>query len=234
MKQYEPLIKIQDDKDVALSIILDEGHIVCGPLMDEFVLYEAVINIEVEKNEIQNILINFLNKHLNKSINELIPNIENLLKNYKIKFKYINSNDYDPNTNIIYSILTNKVFLVDKNFDSFINQFISLIGHELIHRYEAIKINNNEITNRLLKRPYNERKKYFGSKYETMAYAWQIVNNFRTLGKKDKNIKILLQAQNDIKFKFGGGILVLYHKLFTINDEELKLLYKYMYMYLDE
>jgi len=243
MKAYKPLLGTENDEDVLLSYILDETNgTVNGPLIDRFFFNEAVINIEPEKKEIQLIFQKVFKENKEKTINELIPIISEKLKNYKIDFvytysdlpEYISTSNYNIDNDFIYLWLSNKIFDENKNFDIFIEQCVSFIGHELIHRYENIKINNIDLSKKILQKSKIDRKKYYGNKQELMSYAWQIINNFRTLGKNNVSIKALLKGNNDVKFKFGGEILLIYHKMFTLNDDELKLLYKYMYLYLEE
>lgn len=239
-------LKSINDEAISLAYFIGNNNKGCwsGPLFEKYMFYEEVINVKIELQEIHDVLITFFEKHMGESINVLIPYIEKKLEKFKIKFgyshieskKYTDFNRYDVETDIIYIMLTNKV-LKDvfklKDYEEFITDISNLLGHEFVHRHERIKIKNDELAKKLLKQDPRKVKKYYGSKYEIMAYAWQIVDNFRVQGKNDFVTKELLKYDNFVKFRFGGKPLETYHDIFTMQDAELKLLYKYMYMYLE-
>lgn len=78
----------------------------------------------------------------------------------------------------------------------------------------------------------NDQRNHYANKQEIMAYAWQITYQFKIKGKSKEDTKVMLQSKNKEKFKYSE-ILERYHKLFSTNNSVIKLLYKYMYLYLD-
>lgn len=250
MKPYKKFFKTKEskiqtkDNDTLLAIVMhNHTGTISGPLLERFFFYEAVINVEPEKKEIKNITLSVFKKYKGEQINVIIPYIEMALSKHKIKFDYLraeldvytSSGRYEPNDDTLHIILSDKTLKknpTENDYKEFVNDFSLMVGHELIHRFEAIKMNNIELANRLLKVSILKQKLYYGSKYEIMAYAWQIVNTFRLFGKIDSDIKIMLRSNSDVKFKYGDLMLKKYHDIFTIQDAELKLLYKYMYLYL--
>ena len=67
-----------------------------------------------------------------------------------------------------------------------------------------------------------------------MAYAWQITDSLKQKGLSNEKCRKLLQSEDDKKLRLSHDALTQYHKFFTIQDFELKLLYKYMYLYLED
>jgi hypothetical protein len=64
-----------------------------------------------------------------------------------------------------------------------------------------------------------------------MSFAWQIVEWHRNEGMQDEEIKKMLQKKDTSKYR--NGVLDKFHDTFSFGDKPLRLLYKYMYMYLD-
>jgi hypothetical protein len=218
--------------------------------------YEAVIKIDVEMARFSEILDDIKSSLYSSSdIASFLRILNDWFSNDKIKFKHINTDidvytkmgDFNLATGFITIRVFNKISKLqnenkDDDYEDFINQVLSILGHELIHRVQSLRIKYNKIREKVFKgfTPRKEVladwKKYFSNKQELMSYAWQIVNNFRMHGITDNFVKKILtniNSQSNIKYELGGKILEDYHSIFTIEEEPLKLLYKYMYQYLD-
>ena len=124
----------------------------------------------------------------------------------------------------------------EKILNHFVEQFEIIVGHEILHRLQYGK---NKIKNFMNKynvedvNDLNQVRRYLSDKEEIMAYAWQIVEFFKIHDYKREKIKNLLKNNELENEKYQYEPLYYYHKVFKINDAPLRLLYKYMYMYLD-
>lgn len=240
---------------------------------DGWKIYEAVINPKVEVNVIKNIIIKNQNnfyKNVN-SIDNFKQFFNNLFENRKITIEYflkegekfVLSSRYSHGVNeIIISAgkLINILFEDKNNKDylRFAEELSSSIGHELVHRYQAIKIEYEEkrievwdsISDR--RRYYDLKKKrnisneeryinYLATPQEVMVHAWKIINNFRLCGFNDNQIVKMISSNfnSDIVIKSGGIILQDYYNIFKPLEKTNKYntifrtLCKYMYQYLD-
>lgn len=104
----------------------------------------------------------------------------------------------------------------------------SKISHELIHRLQFIKANRDKLNSR---KRITDEKEYMSDKLEIMAYAFNTVEYFRMMGMVDSDLKNRLKKK-DIMLN-SCFFYQKYNEVFTIEDKELKLYFKYMYMYLD-
>ena len=109
-------------------------------------------------------------------------------------------------------------------------QILNMLGHELIHREQYLKIEDDKLREKIFKSNLDP-KTYLSKKYELMSYAWQIIEFFKLTGKTDEEIKKILQHNSMLKFSFSP-VLLFYHETFKNNPDVLKRLYKYMYEYL--
>ena len=82
----------------------------------------------------------------------------------------------------------------------------------------------------LQKRITNE-KEYMSDKHEIMAYAFNTVEYFRMIGLTDLDLISRLKKK-DIMLN-SCFFYQKYNEVFNMEDKELKLYFKYMYMYLD-
>lgn len=233
MKKYK---KIFEDSDLALSELHDKGAFInCLEY-----LMESIIKPELYIENLLNILDdnkNILKKYTHPE--DLVKALSNLYKNHKIEFKvynmnldsfiYLGSHTIDT----IYLNCTPKIIYAYKDYTNFKIQFEKFLKHEIIHREQFNRINNEDIIKKILNQDKSSQIKYFSQKYEIMSYAWQIVYDFRIAGKDDKIIKKLVSKQSFVANRFSIP-LQRYKKLFKKDSDTLKLLYKYIYMYLDE
>ena len=167
--------------------------------------------------------------------------LSKILKSYKIDFEIINdiSSDrflktgrYDHTTMTItlFGVYNNlyKIIQSEESFNKFLKEFKELAGHELIHREQYVK----DVSIFLTHKATDDIKTYLSDKKEIMAYAWQIVEYMR-YSLTDHQIYSLLKSDNSEKYEYHNALFQ-YHKHFTIQDKELQLFYKYMYLYLGE
>jgi hypothetical protein len=252
MKPYRKLFYTTKGESLLQLCKMEEQ---CGLLSTSngVYLYEDVVSAEPELSEMKEI-VNDSRQQIfdSKDLNQILHILNTILLNRKIKFYYNSRVDdkvyligagYNAATNFILISCTNKVTEFYQNrkdkdilFKNFLGNFYRSIGHELIHRYQALKIEYEEKRKEVCKKSNEYGKKYLSNKHEIMSYAWQIVNNFRMEGIKDNEIKGILKTDSNIKKDIGGQILKDYHNFFKLNDGNniLKSLYKYMYMYLDK
>ena len=119
----------------------------------------------------------------------------------------------------------------------FLIDFDEILGHELIHRGQFLNVQGNKLRAEIFKlkpddsmgNDYNKEMHYYSRKGEIMAYAWMIIEELRFNGYTTD--KILNIIKNNIPTENESVILEQYRKLFTIDDVQLKRLYKYIMVY---
>jgi hypothetical protein len=250
MQRYEKVFDIISNIDLSNEdiVFLSECSHIDGH--NGLVLFEAVIKADEEQIDIINRLLS-INVDSPIDFNYLESEINKKLDTYKIIVKFVNI----PTTNFYFQggfnektstirILTPLSTISTKNYLQFVENFGSFVIHELIHRYQFNKGKYSEVREKLfnikkqkaldyITQPQNSEKarNYFSDKYELMSYAWQIVESFRIKGMDNPSIQKILQQDSQIKFEYGGQILIDYHNLFHKDSKVLKRLYKYMYEY---
>ena len=237
MKRYRPLFETHSNELVEWALLEDAGT----PFNSKegLILYEAVINVSVELGNIADLLYDVKNILIPiTSIDTFINILNGQFQNKKILFKYnyrlpedifTSLNTFNKKTSEIIVYIGPKIHLLNgSNFQELINDLLHLIGHELIHREQFLRM---DYIKNIESYAFTDKKKYLSNKQEIMAYAWQIINSFRLHGALDSDIQKILKTNSNIKFQLGGKVLADYHDLFTIDDKELKLLYRYMYLY---
>jgi hypothetical protein len=217
-----------------------------------YFLFEAVINPEDYLNEINETInkIYFLLKKLKFNDKKLVSKITNLLttffKKNKIEFIFqswiedgddifieygLNGGATKANGKIGIFCNENLFKILDKNFfDAFKVYFLKILKHELIHRGQALRIKDNKIKIQILEKDFKNDFEYLKHPQEMMARAWDIVEVYRSIGYSSNEILNILK--NRSKEKGFSNTLLVYHKVFKEYPQVLKLLYKYMYMYL--
>lgn len=240
MKRYKSIFSISSNKLVEWALL--EENSTPFNSHNGLILYEAVVDVSVELGNLADLLYDNQNLliHENNSIDIIIDLLNNIFQNHKVKFLYnyrlpidnfTSLNTFNKKTFEIIVHISDKIAELDgNNFQNFVDDIIHLVGHELIHRKQFLKMNYTNQTNSYT---FNNKKKYLSNKQEIMAYAWQIINSFRLHGALDTDIKKILKTNSNIKFQLGEKPLQDYHDCFTFNDNELKRLYKYMYEYLE-
>lgn len=186
-------------------------------------------------------------KQSNNKINKLLILLSLILKKFKIKFYYKNEISkyfgiYEAetlldkkNTIIIWcnlSIL--EIIKNEKIFDRFLYSLLEILGHEIVHRMQLKDIKDKKILNILSTKDINNRIQYFSNKQEIMAFAWQIIEQFRFIGYSDDKIKEIMKTYKNPKLihKKLPEIYKLYIYLFNNDNSVLNKLHKYMYEYL--
>jgi len=115
-------------------------------------------------------------------------------------------------------------------FNGFKKWFLFVCKHELVHRGQALQIEDAKLRASVLKKDFDDQIQYLSDKQEIMARAWEIVELFRFQNYSDKQILNLLKKDSIEKFQVRT--LKVYHEYFDMSDSVMKLLYKYMYWYL--
>jgi len=187
-------------------------------------------------------------------------------KKYAIEFKYeenakINNNAVPGLCNaaildddrITILLVCNKslpyLFRSDYDFSKFEHELISILGHEVIHREQELKIKSADIRRKLIVNYSKIRDSlksqdpkewdifYKSNKKEIMAFSWSIIEDLRYHKKTDEEILEIIQhiSRKDVDIFFYNmmsSALASYISLFKNRDEPLKTLYKYIYEYL--
>jgi hypothetical protein len=109
--------------------------------------------------------------------------------------------------------------------------FLYVLKHELIHRGQFLAIKNYKIRAQVMVKDNSSIKKQLEDKQEIMARAWEIVEYFKLINNFSKD-KIKEVMKNYSKYNMNE-VISMYIHLFGQDSKELKLLYKYMYEYLE-
>jgi hypothetical protein len=128
---------------------------------------------------------------------------------------------------LIIKISNNKDFQ-----DQFIKWLILNLKHELIHRGQNLRIKDLKIRSEVMSQNTKDQKEYLSRKSEIMARAWEIIELFRLKNYSLEEISQLLKTVN--KEKLQNHTLNVYHSMFTMEDWQLRLLYKYMNEYIEK
>lgn len=154
---------------------------------------------------------------------------------YKLGLTKSGYNGGDKNDIDIYCNENITKIQVDKKFyDLFSKHLLELFGHELIHRIQALNVEDIKLRGMIYQQPDPNInvKAYLANKYEIMSRAWQIVEECRFYGYDDNKIIDTIQRK---KYAPISTSLMAYRGLFETNNKEdavtLKLLYKYIYLY---
>ena len=136
------------------------------------------------------------------------------------------------------TIVLNQYILNIKNhedFKIFYKYFLMVLEHELIHRGQFLHIKGEALKNSVI-RGYDENDiEQYIDKKEIMAYAWTIIQEFKLMFNFDNNkIRGIIKTRPLVNVTFSPT-LEFYRDITTKgkNSWVLKLLYKYMYLYLD-
>jgi hypothetical protein len=128
-----------------------------------------------------------------------------------------------------------KVFNSEENADikiQFMKWFIFVLKHELVHRGQMLSVDDENLRHDVFQKNYKDRIAYLSDKQEIMARAWEIIELFKLRGYDIEKISTILKTKNLEKLQIST--LRTYQEIFTIDSWQMKLLYKYMYMYLEE
>jgi len=144
--------------------------------------------------------------------------------------------------NTIFIKLNNNSLMREKNivhYKMFCKMLVNLIKHELIHRGQKLFIKNKELKQKIYDTSvFDSDKKYYSNKYEIMAHAFTIIEDLKLLGNLEtERIRDTIKRNDIGSLMFLGGISYAFHQyttLFDMNSKEIKLLYKYIFMYLNE
>ena len=221
------------------------------------IIREAVIRSDKYVSLVIDEMRIFLKWHKNESFKYAFKICSLLNKQFaKYNFEFIERNEegYDlisgldeavtlPNNfKIIFycNMILKDLFIHEEIQKQFLIDFDKLLGHELIHRGQFLDTQDSHLRAEIFKvRPENTYKNkhdynlaYFSRKEEIMAYAWMIIEELRFNGYTvDKILKVI---KSDTIVKNTASMLDVYKSIFTIEDAQLKRLYKYMYEYITE
>jgi hypothetical protein len=222
-------------------------------IFDKMKLIEAVQNPENYVKLIGNKITEFNLKNTFTSIDDLIVSLNSYFINEKIEFRLskkpamlgsgVDSGGFNPKTNEIYIFynydITDAFKIENKeynknNFEDFLEEFSTFLGHETIHRIQSFKDKIKKVGVMI----DEDKKRYLAQPKEIMAYAWQIVQYIKMGTRKDNKFvrKMLTSIRDEDNLKFINYITPLseYYNLFDKNSKTMKLLYKYIYLYIED
>lgn len=102
-----------------------------------------------------------------------------------------------------------------------------------IYEEQYIKSHNVKLRAEVHSKHYDDQIKYLSDKQEIMARAWEIIELFKLRNYSIEEIKNILK-NGDIRLKYTVHPLRVYHDWFDKDSSVIKLLYKYMYGYLEK
>lgn len=230
---------IEGDYDLYLiSLQESEEHVV-----DDFTLFmEAVIKPDVYVENLLNIFKENKNDFIGIThLDEFAWKFNSLYLNDRISMISTTHNNFDffitsfiPKGNESHIHLIGKDLILNfkNNFNNFIKSLkkillLSVTKKEILLRYEI-----KDIEKKILKWRNSKIKEYLETEYIIMVSSWRIVYEFKIAGKPNDVIKELLSKDSFIATKYSK-IYQRYLELFDRKSNVLKLLYKYMYLYLE-
>lgn len=238
MERYISKFK-EEDQDVKYARILEEGN---RTINDPGLFKEAVIDPKKYLQNICDLLEDYIPMFIHYiNVDDLLNDLNILFFSDKLNMEYGNnlsyigiaSTDVNVENPVIHIPCSTKILSVTaENKKMFMDEFKSMAGHEIIHREQILKIAHTEKAKRILKYDITKRKERLSKKQEIMSIAWQIIHDYKAVGKSNEVIKELLKYKNEIATKHSL-MLQQYIEVFPSDHPILKLLYKYMYQYLD-
>lgn len=132
-----------------------------------------------------------------------------------------------------------KCIVSDEYYSRMIEQLLLLIKHELIHRAQKLHISNEKEKRKIYDISQDaDIKKYYGQKYEIMARAWQIIEELKLFGgMNSEEIKTYMKRKtngSEMHLENKSLSYYIYNSNFETSSNTIKLLYKYMYLYLED
>jgi len=237
MKRYKYLM-IEDDGFKRALFDLSEGTI--NP--DKY-LYDI-------EEKIDNVLKRMKNK--NYKLTALCMILSSAVSKYKIDFKGesnivsgqedfikfgINKGATKPDEFASIRIYCNPFLLKIQQNEIFLNSFkkelLVVLKHELIHRGQDLQVKDLKLRFEVMSSSHESLIKDLADKKEIMARAWEIIELFKLKNDFTKEeIRIRIIKHDD--YRGLNNTLDFYFKAFGKNSSVIKLLYKYMYLYLEE
>ena len=220
---------------------------------DSFKITEAIINPNLYLDQIEKDLndLSFF-KFKNVSLKNISFKLNIIFRKSKIQFipqSNINDDPYEPNikfginsgatisnkTNDIGIFINENIVRSLQNKEAypfFVKWLLFVLKHELVHRGQHLKVKDAKLRNEVFQKSPKDRREYLSDKQEIMARAWEIIELFKLFNYQQDKIREILKSKELEKYQ--NFTLRVYHDEFTMKDWQLKLLYKYMYMYLEE
>lgn len=161
---------------------------------------------------------------------------KNIIPNVDDSYKYgLNSGACAPDRRCTIKLYMNNNIVNIQNSTEFSNEFkkwfLFVLKHELIHRGQFLTIENHKIRAEVMIKDNSSIERQLQDKQEIMARAWEIIELYKLTSGLD-NSKIKNQIKNYPEYT-TNNVLRIYRDLFGKDSKELKLLYKYMYEYLE-
>lgn len=220
---------------------------------EQFQITEAIVNPSLYLTQINkdlNDLAYF--KFKNSSLKNITMKLNLIFRKSKITFipqSFIVDDPHEPgikfgingaatlsNKNNSIGIYTNENIvksLQNKDYYTFFVKWLLFnLKHELVHRGQHLKVKDAKLANQVFQKSPKDQIEYLSDKQEIMARAWEIVELFKLFNYTSDNIRQMIQSKKLEKNQ--NFTLRTYHELFTMDAWQMKLLYKYMYLYLEE
>lgn len=214
-------------------------------------LLEAVVNPEKYLSDIEQKLNKFIIDIKGKNTGGigLAFKLERALSKYRIRVEYekkiipntdpsssfgINSGATIPDKKATIKIYVNDNILKIQSDNIFAEEFkkwfLFVLKHELVHRGQFLAIRNSKIRSQVMVKDNSNIKTQLSDKQEIMARAWEIIELYKLIANMNN-----LQIKKAIKNypNINNETLNAYYYLFGKDSKEIKLLYKYMYEYLE-
>jgi hypothetical protein len=125
----------------------------------------------------------------------------------------------------------------DELFYRFLDGFLQVLGHELVHRLQYHEKVSKEIQERIILKQQESTEDYLFSKQELMAFAWNIIEEFRYLKYSTEQIQEIMKISGNPGAIMKVRMPLIYKLYLTafVKNNETKAknqLHKYMYAYL--
>jgi hypothetical protein len=263
-------------------IILDKQTSIVESLQDTpyAVIREAIINVKYYSNLLDSVFRDCLEKYKDKTFRHYAQLLFLLNKDfacYNIVFKdsgnlrvdksdkeevgieQMKTNRHNLEITIECNYVFGERFLQQDNF--LIYYFNTLLGHELVHRGQALNTNAdtvlliakkeiercNKLKDKYERCGYNDseindllyKEKYLANRREIMSYAYQAVEELRYSNYSNEEIKAKLRTFDFNKYEKESGMLESYFISFRdyrtnkLSYDVLKLFSKYMLEYIN-
>lgn len=148
---------------------------------------------------------------------------------------------YSDQYNTIFIVVNPHILKSKQSPDAFKmmkSALCKLIKHEIIHRVQKTNVHNQKMKSKIYDNSKKVPAEYYAGKYEIMAYAYTIIQDLRLLGNYDDEEILQSLRSNKAKDLIQIGdysyTFRMYTKLFDLESDVVKKLYKYIFQYLTE
>lgn len=195
----EGVLKVDNYVDIVTSFLIEAEN-------DIFIKKESRSVVDILNDKFYFLSMKFIQREKTKG------------KGFLIKGKTIQNGDM--NEIHIYFDFDSESLKVNKQvFHGFINSVQQVIYHELVHRFQLLRTNIEKFKTKNISN--------ITDKYELMAYAFNIVQEFRFNMYYDDEIKKMISSKN-------SEVSYILNEFRKLQDSSLlNQLYKYIYLYLE-